>query len=805
MNISNEIEIEELEKIFNPKTIRWAVNELSPYKAPGKDGIFPVLLQKAGDLAYEIMSRMFVASALTNHIPYSWRGTIIHFIPKPGKAAYDKPKSYRPISLMSFILKTMEKIIDKYLRENTLSKAPLNKHQHAYQKGKGTESALHYLVNEIEQFSSNGLETVAAFIDIAGAFDNTNFNTIRLALSKKGAETWTINWIEAMLKSREIEAAYETEKILYSPTRGCPQGGCLSPLLWSVVIDELLDRLENNYNQGIINKYKMSAYADDVAILVTGRTEHEAALCESMNRALKITEIWCNETGLKVSAEKSNYMIFTNAYKKSHHHNIKIFGQKIPKTEEFKYLGVILDSKLSWKNQIQYSTNKGINSLFASRAMISTTWGLTPAVMNWIYKAIITPRIFYGCQVWWHALQKTTYQKMLNKINRIALLMITGATRSTPTKAMEAIIYTMPVDLKAEELALKGTIRLIKAKTWIKGGLVSGHKQLYREALTLLNDNYNDHIEAIWNPEKNFDIIINERNNWSYKVNIKNNLFVWYTDAAKDEEWSGISWYNKDLNISEGRKLNRIKITKAEMLAIDECAKDIINKGLKDKDIVIASDSVTSLRALDSINNNSKTVENSLNVLNRLSANNRLTLVWTPAHSNIVGNIMADRIAKDTLKKRLIDITTENCETDLDKIIARRTESKAIAEWNLNQDKMTHSRRFIKGFEYKKAKEFINLKKKETRVITGVLTGHGLTRSYLKRIGKTDKCRFCNIGREDMKHWMGNCPMLCQQWSILENTTKGNVKEFKYSDLILYTKRTGVFATFFKEEVSDNN
>lgn len=79
----NRIEVKVLEKIFNPKTIRWAVNELSPYKAPGKDGIFPVLLQKAGDRAYEIMSQMFIASALTNYIPTSWRGTIINFIPKP--------------------------------------------------------------------------------------------------------------------------------------------------------------------------------------------------------------------------------------------------------------------------------------------------------------------------------------------------------------------------------------------------------------------------------------------------------------------------------------------------------------------------------------------------------------------------------------------------------------------------------------------------------------------------------------------------------------------------------------------------
>lgn len=84
----------------------------------------------------------------------------------------------------------------------------------------------------------------SAFIDIAGAFDNTNYHVIKQALEVKRVDQWIINWIGKMLKSRIVEAANEDNSKKYNPTRGCPQGDCLSPLLWSIVIDILLYRLD---------------------------------------------------------------------------------------------------------------------------------------------------------------------------------------------------------------------------------------------------------------------------------------------------------------------------------------------------------------------------------------------------------------------------------------------------------------------------------------------------------------------------------------------------------------------------------
>lgn len=79
------------------------------------DGIFPALLQSVGNKIIPQLEKLFRASLKTGFIPSIWRGTKVAFIPKPGKESYDDPKTYRPISLMSFILKTLEKL-DRRIR-----------------------------------------------------------------------------------------------------------------------------------------------------------------------------------------------------------------------------------------------------------------------------------------------------------------------------------------------------------------------------------------------------------------------------------------------------------------------------------------------------------------------------------------------------------------------------------------------------------------------------------------------------------------------------------------------------------------
>jgi hypothetical protein len=121
-------------------------------------------------------------------MPMAWRQVKVTFIPKPRKYNYTEANAYRPISLSSFLLKMMEIIVDRHIRDGALRFQPLHLNQHAYQIGKSTETALHNVVTRVESAIEYKDIAFGAFLDIEGAFDRTSFDTIEQAAGKHGIE-----------------------------------------------------------------------------------------------------------------------------------------------------------------------------------------------------------------------------------------------------------------------------------------------------------------------------------------------------------------------------------------------------------------------------------------------------------------------------------------------------------------------------------------------------------------------------------------------------------------------------------------
>ncbi|XP_073966168.1 uncharacterized protein [Choristoneura fumiferana] len=126
--------------------------------------------------------------------------------------------------------------------------------EHAYSQGKSTESALHAVVSRIEEAIENKSMCLGTFIDIEGAFDKTNFSSITSALTRHRVNPVMVEWIGNMLSKRIIRLnSSETQHALVA--RGCPQGGVLSPLLWNMVVNDLITRLNQHhyYTIGLFN------------------------------------------------------------------------------------------------------------------------------------------------------------------------------------------------------------------------------------------------------------------------------------------------------------------------------------------------------------------------------------------------------------------------------------------------------------------------------------------------------------------------------------------------------------------------
>jgi hypothetical protein len=123
-----------------------------------------------------------------------------------------------------------------------------------------------------------------------------SFGTIKQAVERHGIEPAVCRWISAMLESRHIRATLSAETLGATTARGCPQGGVLSPLLLSLVVDELLWGLNNNC-------YYIVGYANDIAILINGKFPQTVS--EVLKTALCTVQQWCERTKLSINPNKT--------------------------------------------------------------------------------------------------------------------------------------------------------------------------------------------------------------------------------------------------------------------------------------------------------------------------------------------------------------------------------------------------------------------------------------------------------------------------------------------------------------------
>jgi hypothetical protein len=123
-----------------------------------------------------------------------------------------------------------------------------------------------------------------------------------------------------------------------------------------------------------------------------------------------------------------------------------------------------LDSRLTWKEHVEAKARKAHNLLLACRRSFGVRWGLGPKVVHWLYVAIVRPTISFISLVWWPGCQTASTKKKLSKVQRLACLGITGALRTTPTGATEALVGLPPLDL-----VIQGEARSTEHRLWSLG------------------------------------------------------------------------------------------------------------------------------------------------------------------------------------------------------------------------------------------------------------------------------------------------------------------------------------------------
>jgi hypothetical protein len=323
-----------------------------------------------------------------------------------------------------------------------------------------------------------------------------------------------------------------------------------------------------------------------------------------MQRAVHTVETWCDEVGLSVDRDKTNLVVFTKKRKLDGFFEALLFGVTLHRSESVKYLEVTPDSPLSWRENVNNKVVKAQNSLWGCRRSFGMVWGLRPRVVYWLYTSIIRPSITFASLVWWTGCQTSSAKKQLSRVQRFACPGITGAMRTTPTSAMEALTCLPLLDLVVE-----GEARVAAHWLWSLGGWCylhtdHGHSTILKrlQKSDPIFSMGNDIMRPAYNFEPKDRVTLLSREEWTKGTGpppvVKG--LVWYTDGSRMQDGrTGASVYGQ----SEGRRLSMslgkyVTVFQAEIYAILACVCEIQNRARSEKYISVCSDSQAALEAL---------------------------------------------------------------------------------------------------------------------------------------------------------------------------------------------------------------
>jgi hypothetical protein len=347
--------------------------------------------------------------------------------------------NYRPISILNAFSKIFERVFYNRLYDFLIKENILYDKQFGFRKQFSTEMALLLLTDKISAALELGEFVLGVFLDFSKAFDTVNHAILLDKLQHYGIRGVANNWIRSYLCERSQYVCYDGEKSsVKSISCGVPQGSILGPLLFLVYINDL---------SKISNNLFMLMYADDTNIFLCGKRLRDLEIL--MNTELSSLTEWLNVNKLSLNVSKTHYMLFTPPRLKVHY-NINLYtnNTEIHSVTQTKFLGVMLDSKLSWKPHMKYistKVSKNIGILSKAKRYLEFK------SLTCLYYSFIYPYIVYCIAVWGGANVSTL--EPLIKVQKWAIKTILCKPRITPSlplfKSMKLLtiqqIYTLQV------------------------------------------------------------------------------------------------------------------------------------------------------------------------------------------------------------------------------------------------------------------------------------------------------------------------------------------------------------------------
>jgi hypothetical protein len=247
--------------------------------------------------------------------------------------------SHRPVSLLDTVGKLYEQILLTRVRREENERGLLRDEQFWFRPRHNTTQQLACLVERVDRNFNERQLSGAVFLDVTKAFDTVWVNGLLYKLTVLNFQSYLVKTVSSYLDCRTFQMSFQSATSTRRGMRaGVAQGGLVSPMLFRRYVNDIHTPSRH---------VELAHYADDTALVATSRSP--SLLVGYLEAFLGRLERWLRDWRIAINVSKSTAVLFVKAARRIQRPRpVQFLGEPIRWVETARYLGVILDTQLTW-------------------------------------------------------------------------------------------------------------------------------------------------------------------------------------------------------------------------------------------------------------------------------------------------------------------------------------------------------------------------------------------------------------------------------------------------------------------------
>ncbi len=407
------------------------------------------LLQAISPALLPALTHIINTSLLTGIFPTAFKQARVTPLLKKPTLNTSLLENYRPISLLPFIAKTLERVVFNQVSLFLSQNNKLDTKQSGFRSGHSTETALLSVTEALRIAKANSKSSVLILLDLSAAFDTVNHQILLSTLSSLDITGIPLRWFESYLTGRSFRVAWGGEvSKAHKLVTGVPQGSVLGPLLFSTYTTSLAPIIQ-------AHGFSYHFYADDTQLYLSFRPD-DPTVAARISGCLADISAWMKENHLQLNLAKTELLVFPATPTLQHDFTIQLGSSTITPSASVRNLGVIFDDQLTFKEHIAKTAR---SCRFALHNIRKIRPFLTEHAAQLLVQALVISRLDY-CNALLAGLPSNTI-KPLQMIQNAAARLVFNEPKRAHVTPLFVSLHWLPVAARIQFKTLMLAYRTI--------------------------------------------------------------------------------------------------------------------------------------------------------------------------------------------------------------------------------------------------------------------------------------------------------------------------------------------------------